>query len=232
MGVAERVEVRGVIASKQGLSCEGFYMLFNRTAHLRDRLYVSVRDGDNLFLPKDPYEHFPCAEIEAFYVERLRVGFFESIGAKGGEVVFILEGPAAEEGAEAITAALPDVEAATNLSLAPRWIAAIPEKRGYLQTKVLATLSVNPPAYRPEQRPERTGTPRPFTEEQAKNYDPELLAGKLSLFEVKKREALAKWGLLKDYDREQPRRQAHKGRETTMQQGRTQASPRKESFWT
>ena len=221
--MSEPVEVRGVIASKQGLSCEGFYMLFNRTARLRERLYVRVRDGDNLFLPKDPYEHFPCAEIEEFYVERLRVGFFESIGAKGGEVVFILEGPAAQEGAEAITAALPDVEAATNLSLAPRWIAAIPEKRGYLRMKMFA-LGANPPPYRPEYLPQRDGPPQPLTEEQAKNYDPDLLAGKLSLFEAKKREALARWGLLKDYDRMQQQRR----REAAMQPKQT--DPWRESF--
>jgi hypothetical protein len=195
--MSECVELRGVIASKQGLSCEGFYMLSNRTGHLRDRLYVSVRDEDNLFLPKDPYEHFPCSEVEEFYVKRLKVGFFQSIGAGGGELVFVLEGPAADEGAEAITAALPDVEAATNLSLAPRWVAAIPEKRRYLRM----TLAGSQGAYRPEHRPERAGAPQPFTEEQAKRYDPDRLKVKLGVFEEKKREALARWGLLKDYDR-------------------------------
>ncbi len=194
--MSERVELRGVIASKQGLSCEGFYMLSNRTGHLRDRLYITVRDEDNLFLPKDPYEHFPCSEIEGFYVKRLRVGFFQSIGAGGGEIVFTLEGPGADEGAEAITAALPDVEAATNLPFAPRWVAAIPEKRQYLQM----TFPGSPAPYRPERIPARAGAPQPFTEEQAKRYDPDRLKVSLSLFEEKKREALARWGMLKDYD--------------------------------
>jgi hypothetical protein len=194
-------------------------MLSNRTGHLRDRLYVSVRDEDNLFLPKD-CEHFPCAEVEEFYVKRLKVGFFQSIGAGGGEIVFTLEGPAADEGAEAITAALPDVEAATNLSLAPRWIAAIPEKRRYLRM----TFAGSPGAYRPEHRPERAGPPQPFTEERASRYDPDRLKVKLGVFEQKKREALARWGLLKDYDRVKAQRQ----REAAMQN----PDPWQEEFWT
>lgn len=202
--MSERVELRGIIASKQGLSCEGFYMLSNRTGHLRDRLYVSVRDGDNLFLPKDPYEHFPCSEIEGFYVRRLKVGFFQSIGAGGGEIVFTLEGPSADEGAEAITATLPDVEAATNLSFAPRWVAAIPQKRRYLQMTLAGSLR----AYRPEHLPARSSEPQPFTEEQTKRYDPDRLKVSLSLFEEKKREALARWGMLKDYDRMKAEREA------------------------
>ncbi len=196
--MSERVEVRGIIASKQGLSCEGYYMLSNRTAHLRERLYVSVRDGDKLFLPQGN-EHFPCAELEAFYVKRLRVGFFQSIGAGGGEVLFSCEGSsaqAAEEGAEAIAAALPEVDAAVNLSLLPRWGAAIPQKRGYL----LTVKGASTPAYRPELLPDRPGPPQPLTEEQAKVYNPEELARKLASFEEKKREVLAGWGLLKDYD--------------------------------
>jgi hypothetical protein len=202
--MSERVELRGIIASKQGLSCEGFYMLSNRTGHLRDRLYITVRDGDNLFLPKDPYEHFPCSEIEGFYVKRLKVGFFRSIGAGGGEIVFTLEGPSADEGAEAITAALPDVEAATNLPLAPRWVASIPEKRRYLQM----TSPGSPRPYRPERIPERARVPQPFTEAHAKKYDPDRLKVSLSLFEEKKREALARWGMLEDYDRMQAEREA------------------------
>jgi hypothetical protein len=227
----QRVEIRGVLASKQGLSCEGFYMLFNRTAHLRDRLYVSVRDGDNLFLPKDPYEHFPCSEIEKFYVERLNVGFFESIGAKGGEVVFILEGPAAEEGAEAIQGALPDVEAATNLTLLPRWTVAIPQKHGYLR----ATGTGATAAYRPEHLPRRDGPPEPFTPEQAKNYDPDRLKSSLSLFEQKKREALGRWGLLKDYDRahaQQKKEAKMQQSPWTMQRAHTDYERWKEDLWT
>lgn len=214
----ERVEVRGVIASKQGLSCEGFYMLFNRTDHLRDRLYVTVRDGDKLFLPADR-EHFPCKEIEEFYVKRLRVGFFQSVGAKGEEIVFTVEGPAAEEGAEAIQAALPDVDEATNLSLAPRWVSAIPEKCNYLQT--INWTFTRP--YRPEHLPERAGPPEPFTEEQAERYDPYRLLSSLSLFEKKKREALAAWGMLDDYDR----MQASRARTKPPQQ-----APWEETFWT
>ena len=43
--MSQRIELRAVIASKQGLSCLGYYTLGNRTKHLRERLYVSVRDG-------------------------------------------------------------------------------------------------------------------------------------------------------------------------------------------
>ena len=219
--MSERVEVRGVIASKQGLSCEGYYMLSNRTAHLRDRLYISVRDGEALFLPKDR-EHFPIKEIEDFYIRRMNVGFFQSIGGKSGEVVFILEGPAAEEGAEAIQAALPDVDAAVNLPLAPRWLASIPQKTQHIQ---MLCSDFSAP-YRPEHLPHRDDVPQPYTEEQADTYDPDRLARKLGVFEAEKRRALDRWGLLRGYDQ----MQAQRRREAAMQPKQT--DPWRESFWT
>ncbi len=67
--MSQSIELRAVIASRQGLSCLGYYTLANRTKHLRERLYVSVRDGDKLFLPRRR-EHFPVEEIDAYYLDQ------------------------------------------------------------------------------------------------------------------------------------------------------------------
>lgn len=152
-------EVKGVIASKQGLSCAGYFRLSARTAHLRQRIYVTVRDGGNLFMPVAAHEHFPITEIENYYLGRVRYGYDESIGRGGGEVVFSIEGRnsrAAEEGALIIERELVELEFVLNEPRLSRWAAALPEKVRYLS---IARTPALPPAYRPERLPERPGVP-------------------------------------------------------------------------
>jgi hypothetical protein len=155
-------EVRGIIASKQGLSCSGYFTLANRTAHLRERLYVTVRDGDKLFLPRGN-EHFPVSELERHYIGRMNLGYYESIGAQGGEVVFICEGPASDEGATVIEGTLASFafEELLTKPLIGRWAAAVSLKRLYL-----GTLRSESPPYRPPVLPERPSAPEPVTEEE------------------------------------------------------------------
>ncbi len=157
--MSEGIELRAVIASKQGLSCLGYYTLANRTKHLRERLYVSVRDGDKLFLPQGP-EHFPVREIEAYYLGRMRFGVAQSIGEGGGEVVFSCEGSsvqAADEGATVITATLAGLDGVLDRDALSRYLAAVPEKsegtpcrRGGFRTK-------KPTSWRRRDSPHRSG---------------------------------------------------------------------------
>jgi hypothetical protein len=190
-------EVRGVIASRQGLSCETYYALSARTAHLRERLYVSVRDGEKVFLPHG-YEHFPVSEIEAHYIGRIRAGYPDNIGAGGGEVVFSCEGPAADEGATIITATLAEFEPLLLLPSISRYLAAIPHKRDHY-----ATLAGRVPSYRPERLPERSGVPEPLTEEERRHARELAVVLKETRARLKEeaRENLKRWGLLEDYER-------------------------------
>lgn len=205
-----RTEVRGIISSKQGLSCEGFYTLSNETARLRKRLYVSVLDGDKVFLPEDPYEHFPCAEIEKYYIDRMNFGFFQSVGAGGGEVVFSCEGDSSEvadEAAEVITRTLVKLDAVINQGILGRWGSAIPQKRKYLRTST--ALGFPARAYRPEKLPARSGPPEPISvSERGMENDRTKVSGALEIFEEKKREALSRFGMLEGYDRSKAEQRA------------------------
>jgi hypothetical protein len=196
----EAVELRAVIASKQGLSCSGYYALAARTAYLRERLYVSVRDGDKLFLPQGP-EHFPVKEIEAYYLGRLKLGVVESIGAGGGEVVFSCEGSsaqAADEGATVITTVLAGLDGVLNQAALSRFLTSAPEKYSYV--KAVHYTQERP--YRPSVLPARSSVPASFTPEERKARE-EAREEALSFFETfehRKREKLKEWGLLDGYE--------------------------------
>jgi hypothetical protein len=196
---ASLAEVKGVIASKQGLSCSGYMTLANLTVRLRERLYVTVRDGDKLFLPQGN-EHFPTRELEAYYLGRCRLGYLESIGAGGGEVVFTCEGPAADEGAAAIAAALPGLEEVLNRPLLAREIVA--QSEGWQYRK--AILYAPEPPYRPDVLPERPGVPEPVTEEERRRRPPPLTFEEIKArTEEKKRALLKKLGLEEAYQQMQ-----------------------------
>lgn len=189
-----RAVVSGVIASKQGLDCSGYETLNNRTKHLRERLYVTVRDGGKLFLPRGHSEHFPVGEIRDYLGGRLKLRVLESVGAGGGEVVFTCEGPAADEGAEVIAGTLPRLEEVLGRTLLARKYLAGVEDFHYG-----TYLRANPaPAYRPETPPERAGTPDPFTPKERE------ILGEIEtpavVLERKKREYLKSWGLLGAYE--------------------------------
>lgn len=191
----ERIELRAIIASKQGLSCAGYYHLAARTAHLRERLYVSVSDGDKLFLPKYAFEHFPVAEIEEFYLGRLRLGLNESIGAGGGEALFACEGPAAEQGAMVISSTLAGLEPVLNQGLAGRVIASMPEKRRYLQYRFEMRRS-----YRPEVLPARVAAPADMPRSESERRRMRDARGPGERIEARTREILKRWGMESAYD--------------------------------
>jgi hypothetical protein len=199
--VSAPCEVRGVIASRQGLSCAGYYGLSAQTARLRERAYIWVRDGANVFLPAGR-EHFPVAEAEAYYEGRLRLGWAESIGAGGNSpVVFGCEGSsaaAADEAATIIEAALPALEELLSRPVLARMAASWPYKYAHNA----ALLSENPP-YRPPVLPERAGVPVPVTEEERKRRprDPTpTYADVMASVEATKRGMLGRWGLLEEYE--------------------------------
>lgn len=196
--MSQRIELRAVIASRQGLSCLGYYTLANRTKHLRERLYVCVRDGDKLFLPRRR-EHFPVEEIDAYYLGPGLLAVGESIGAGGGEVVFSCEGSsaqAADEGATVIAAALAGLDAGLNQGPVARWRMVVPEKFSYLR----AAHHASGPPYRPPTLPTRDRAPASFTpeERQARTLE--------GLVEVRTRELLKGWGMLESYDEMKRRR--------------------------
>ena len=216
---ANLCEVKGIIASKQGLSCSGYFTLADRTARLRERVYVTVSDGDKLFLPKGA-EHFPVHELEGHYLGRMKLGYYESIGAGGGEVVFICEGPAADEGATVIEMTLPALEELLNRPLAARWAASRLEMYRHLR----ALQSENPP-YRPEVLPMRAGPPEPVTEEERKRRprDPTPTAAEVwASMEEKQREVLKRMGLL-----EEAERYGLVGSEASARNGRSKAPARR-----
>jgi hypothetical protein len=193
-------EVKAVTASRQGLSCETYFTLFTRTAHLRESLYITVRDGDKLFLPRAG-EHFPVREIEEHYLGRMQLGFLESIGAGGkSPIVFTCEGAAeeaAEEGVRLITATLAELEPLLLKSLIPRTIASIPHKKLYR-----AALQSESPPYRPEALPKRDGEPIPVTREERSSRRPGLTPEHAAqVVREKEREYLKRWGLLEEAER-------------------------------
>ncbi len=224
--MSQRIELRAVIASKQGLSCLGYYTLANRTKHLRERLYVSVRDGDKLFLPRRR-EHFPVEEIEAYYLDQRGLAVDKSIGGGGGEVVFSCEGPAADEGASAIAATLAGLDAGLNQGSVARWRMMLPEKFSYR----LAAHHDSGPPYRPPTLPTRYLAPASFTPEarQARTLEAQVERGK--------REKLKEWGVLEAYDdmqAEQKTRQARSAPHGMPGLGASQSfnnAPWKETPW-
>lgn len=198
--MSEAVELRAVIASKQGLSCAGYFTLANRTKHLRERLYISVRDGDKLFLPQGP-EHFPVKEIEAYYLGRLKLGVAESIGAGGGEVLFSLEGPAADEGAAVVQRGLVGLDGVLTRNLLAREFVMQAEAWQYHKH-----LLGQPPAFRPPVLPARSSVPASFTPEQRKAR--EEAPSFFETLEDRKRAQLKEWGLLDDYEEMQAEQKA------------------------
>jgi hypothetical protein len=97
--------VRAEIDAPQGLECTGYFILNNRTKHLRRQLYITVREErpsprSQELCPQLWWEHFPVIEL-------VREGWWSGAhlgeGDPGERIIFECHGPAAREGARIIS---------------------------------------------------------------------------------------------------------------------------------
>ena len=102
-GGYEREELRATVPGENGLECTFYQYIARRTAHLRDRLYVTVVAEGEEFRPSYFWEHFPNAELLAYQTEAGRLhGTGERAFGKGRRLkaTFVCYSPPGSGGAE------------------------------------------------------------------------------------------------------------------------------------
>lgn len=240
----ETAEITTTVGAPQGLECTGYWILNDRTKHLRERLYVVAREGRQEFRPARRWEHFPVLELHEKGTTDA-----PTIGAGGAEITFVCYAPpgsgVAREAAGVIAETLREIgpllsgspfgRARAFISADLRFRKVVPVK-GPLHRGVGKDEDPpdsTPAAYRPPQRalPLRPNGPEPS---KPKTYGERI--------EEQKREMLKDWGLLEGYDRMQAEGKARREKPAqpmignpTRRSGGLQSfdkAPWKETPWT
>lgn len=238
----ESVEVEVLMGAPQGLECTGYFVLNERTAHLRESLYVAVCGDGEEYRPARWWEHFPILELHERGNSR---PLAPNVGAKGRPVVFACYG-APGSGAAGAAADLVRQEARLlgplmsgplfgrmrAMAAADRRYRRLVPVKGPLHRA--SSTDPDPPvgsvldAWRP---------PPGVLDPREEHAVPEVRSA-FAVFEDKKREYLASWGLLDSYERKQresaQRRREQAGAESPWQNPRPwwQKPQRKEDHWT
>jgi hypothetical protein len=199
------VEIEVLVGADQGLECTGYFVLNERTKHLRESLYVAVRGDGEEYRPSRWWEHFPILELHERGNSRPTA---PNVGAKGRPVAFVCYSPAgsgsAEQGAALIRLAARELGPLLSGHLFGRMRAMAEADRSY--RKLVPVKGPLHRAHHVDPDPPRGSVPEAYRpsasvlEPRGDLPAPEVRSP-FYVFEAKKREYLERWGLLADYDR-------------------------------